>query len=68
MAAQVFLVDCRIAEILGTLNIATMSPFIENQLKVNCSDPQTYLIPTVPVDNSSCLSAASLLYSSKCSN
>jgi hypothetical protein len=60
--ARVFLEGCSIAEILETLNITEMSyTFLNRQQQVDCSDSDTYLIPTVPVDNSSCLSVTHLL-------
>ncbi|CAI8029750.1 Hepatocyte growth factor receptor [Geodia barretti] len=60
--ARVFLEGCSIAEILETLNTTEMSyTFLNRQQQVDCSDSDTYLIPTIPVDNSSCLSATHLL-------
>ena len=65
LVMQVFLEDCHIAETLETLNIPERQIFLDRILLFNCSDPETYLMQTVPVDNSSCLSTAFLLDSRK---
>ena len=62
LAERVLLEDCHILDVLNTPEI---NDFLNKTLRVNCSDPTTYLIPTVPVDNSSCLSTAFLLDSCK---
>ena len=61
LVMRLFLEDCHIAETLEILNIPETDIFLDRILLINCSDPETYLIQTVPVDNSSCLSTNFLL-------
>ena len=58
---KLLLEDCRLADTLQTLNFTISNPFFAAIMQLNCSDPVTYLIPSVPVDNTSCLSLAELL-------
>ena len=52
---------CQLEDISMTLNFTATNPFFNTMMQFNCSDPATYLIPSVPVDHASCFSAADLL-------
>ena len=58
---QIILGRCQLEDILKTSNFTVINSFLATMVQFNCSDPVTYLIPSVPVDNSSCFSAADLL-------
>ena len=58
---QTVLGRCQLEDISMTLNITVTNPFFASMMQFNCSDPVTYLIPSVPVDHASCFSAADIL-------
>ena len=58
---QTVLGRCQLEDISMTLNFTTTNHVFTTMMQFNCSDPVTYLIPSVPVDHASCFSAADLL-------
>ena len=60
---QTVLGRCQLEDIFKTSNFTvTMNTFLATMLQFNCSDPVTYLVPSVPVDHSSCFSVADLFH------
>ena len=58
---QILEEECGIHELLASQNITTINPFISAFVMYNCSDPSSYQIAGVPVDNTSCLTMTDLL-------
>ena len=50
MIREILQEQCHLDELLGP----TINPFITRGLQSNCSDPDTYLIPGVPINNKTC--------------
>ena len=62
---KIFQENCRLIEKLGNINFTVQNSFLETLLNVNCSDTDSYLIPSVPIDNTTCFSAPDLLSTSQ---
>ena len=57
-----FIEQCNLKDIVSqSVNLSTNDLFLATIQQFNCSDPLSYLIPGVPVDNTTCLSIVELL-------
>ena len=53
--------QCNLKDVLMSAHYMSNNSFLDTLLRFNCSDPQTYLVPGVPVDNTTCYDIMSLI-------